>query len=226
MERDVAGGGLVGSDESAYTTGMAPLTLFFTPGACSLSPHIALREAGLPFELAQVDLRTKQTPGTDWLALNPKGYVPALRLPDGEVLTEGAIIVQYIADQVPDAKLAAPYGTRERYRLNAWLHFIATELHKGVSPFFNALANDDFKAQLERRIDSRLAILAAAVKDQPFVTGEQFTVADGYAFYALRSWQRSVKKSIAAWPELVAYYARIAARPTVAAALAAEGIEP
>lgn len=206
-------------------TAMAPHLLFYTPGACSLSPHIALREAGLPFELAKVDLRTKQTAGTDWLAINPKGYVPALRLPDGEVMTEGAVLVQYIADHAPEAKLAPPPGTRERYRFLAWLNFIATELHKGTSPFFNALAGADFKSQLEQRVGGKLAILAAAVKDRPYLMGERFTVADGYAFYTLRAWQRSIKKSLAPWPELGAYYQRIAARPAVVATLAAEGIE-
>lgn len=200
-------------------------TLYYAPSACSLSPHIALREAGLPFSLDKVDLRAKKlASGGDWLAINPKGYVPALRLPDGQILTEGAIMVQYIADQVPQAGLAPANGTFERVRFNEWLHFIATELHKGTSPFYNALAGEDYRTQLEERINGRWAVLANALRGKQFLTGDRFTVADGYAFYTLRAWQRSIKKDLAKWPELVDYYARLSARPSVAAALEAEGI--
>jgi glutathione S-transferase len=201
-------------------------TLYYTPGACSLSPHIALIEAKVPFELAKVDLRTKKlADGGDWLSINPKGYVPALRFPDGEVLTEGAILVQYIADLNPESKLAPPYGTKERLRLNEWLHFIATELHKGVNPLYNALANDDFKAQLRERIAGRFAVLAAGVRGKPFLMGDRFTIADGYAFYVMRTWIHAIKQDLARWPELADYYQRLAARPSVAAALEAEGLK-
>jgi len=201
-------------------------TLYYTPGACSLSPHIALREADLAFQLVRVDLRTKKlADGGDWLAINPKGYVPALRLPDGQVLTEGAVIVQYIADLRPDARLAPPAGTMERYRLQELLHFIATELHKGMSPLFSQVANDEYKAQLKERIAGRFAMLAAMVSDRPFLMGERFTVADGYAFYVARSWQHAQQQNLARWPTLVDYYQRIAARPAVAAALEVEGIQ-
>jgi glutathione S-transferase len=125
------------------------LTLYYTPGACSLSPHIALREADLVFQLVRVDLKHKKlADGGDWLAVNPKGYVPALRLADGELLTEGAVLVQYIADQRPDAHLLPRAGTFERYRQLEWLNFIATELHKGTSPLYNVLASEDHKAQI------------------------------------------------------------------------------
>src|SRR5215213_8970278 len=151
------------------------LTLYYTPGACSLSPHIALREADLEFQLARVDLKNKKlADGGDWLAINPKGYVPALKLPDGQLLTEGAIIVQYIADQQPDAKLIPAAGTFERYRMQEWLHFIATELHKGMSPLYNVLANEDYKAQLRERIGNRFATIAAALRDKPYLGGERF----------------------------------------------------
>lgn len=204
---------------------MVTHTLFYTPGACSLSPHIALREGGLPFELVKVDLRAKKIEGADWLALNPKGYVPALRLPDGEILTEGAVIVQYIADQVPARNLLPAAGTRERYRANSWLNFIATELHKGVSPFYNALAGDDFRTSVETRVASRLALVAAELESKPYLLGESFSVADGYLFYALHAWTGHLKKSIDAWPVLGAFRERVAARPAVAAAIAAEGIK-
>lgn len=202
-------------------------TLYFTPGACSLSPSIALREAGLAFDLVRVDLRAKKTAnGDDYLAINPKGYVPALRLPDGQILTEGAVMVQYIADQKPEAQLAPPAGTMARYRLMEWLNFIATELHKGMSPLYNPAANEEFKKSLLDRLALRWGVLAQGVRTQAFLTGERFTVADGYACYVLRSWQRSVKQDLSRWPELVDYYARLVARPTVAAALAAENLEP
>ncbi|HTR54404.1 MAG TPA: glutathione transferase GstA [Kofleriaceae bacterium] len=202
-------------------------TLYYAPGTCSLSPSIAMREAGIAFDLVRVDLRAKKLAnGDDYLAVNPKGYVPALRLPDGQILTEGAVMVQYIADQKPEAKLAPPAGTMARYRLMEWLNFIATELHKGASPLYNPIANDDFKKSLKDRLALRWSVLAAAVRAQPFVTGEHFTVADGYACYVLRSWQRALKEDLARWPELVDYYARLVARPTVAAALAGEGLEP
>jgi glutathione S-transferase len=201
-------------------------TLYYTPGACSLSPSIALREAGIAFDLVRVDLRAKKTAnGDDFFAVNPKGYVPALRLPDGSVLTEGAAMVQYIADQKPESQLAPRAGTMERYRLIEWLNYIATELHKGVSPLYNAAANDEFKKSLKERLALRWSVLAAAVRTQPFLLGDRFTVADGYACYVLRGWQRSLKEDISRWPELVDYYQRLVARPAIAAALAAEGLE-
>jgi glutathione S-transferase len=202
------------------------LTLYYTPGACSLSPHIALREADLVFQLARIDLKNKKlADGGDWLAINPKGYVPALRLPDGQVLTEGAIIVQYIADLRPDARLIPPAGTMERYRMQETLHFIATELHKGMSPLYSSIANEEFKAHVRERIGKRFATLAEALRDRPFLGGERFSVADGYAFYVARSWKTVMKQDLARWPELVDYYQRIAARPAVAAALEVEGIK-
>lgn len=207
---------------------MADLTLYYTPGACSLSPHIALREADLRFQIVRVDLRNKKLEdGSDWLAINPNGYVPALRLPDGHVLTEAAVLVQYIADQVPDAHLLPRPGTWERYRQLEWLNFIATELHKGASPLYNVLAGDDFKTQLKQRLAKRYATIAAAVKDKPYLGGSHFSVADGYACYTLRAWQHAFKQDLAqTLPDLVDYYARLVARPAVAAALEVEGLKP
>jgi glutathione S-transferase len=204
---------------------MAKYQLYYTPSACSLSPHIALREANLDFDLVRVDLRQKKlADGGDWLAINPKGYVPALRLPDGQMLTEGAIIVQYIADQAPDAKLLPGHGTIERYRQLEWLHFIATELHKGMSPLYNSVVNEEYKTAVRERVGNRFAAVAAALRDKPFLGGDRFTVTDGYAFYCARSWTAVLKQDLARWPEVADYYRRIAARPAVAAALEAEGI--
>jgi len=204
---------------------MAPHTLFYAPGACSLTPHIALREARLTFELSKVDLRAKKlADGGDWLAINPKGYVPALRLPEGQVLTEVAVLLQYIADQRPDAQLAPAAGTFERYRLLEWLQFIATELHKGMSPLYNPHVGGDYRKAVLDRLGGRLTLLAGALTQQPFLSGERFTIADAYAFYALHSWQHAHKQDLARWPELADYYRRLVARPTIAAALEAEGI--
>ncbi len=164
------------------------MKLYFSPGACSLSPHIALREAGLPFELERVDLRAKKTAsGEDYLGINAKGYVPALLLDSGELITEGAVIVQYIADARPERGLAAPAGTPERRRLQEWLHFIATELHKGFGPINNPKAGPELKEALQSRLFSRFAFLAKSLEGKRFLVGDQFTVADGYAFYVLRS---------------------------------------
>jgi glutathione S-transferase len=175
----------------------------------------------------RVDLRAKKlADGGDYLAINPKGYVPALRLPDGDMLTEGAIIVRYIADAVPGAKLAPATGTMARYRHDEWLHFIATELHKATNPLYSPVANDDFKKSLKDRIALRFAILENGVRDQPHLMGEPFSVADGYAFYVMRTWVHTFKESLERWPQLVAYYQRVAARPHVAAALAAENLAP
>jgi len=200
-----------------------PYTLYYSPGACSISPHVTLRESGLPFELVKVDLRAKKlADGGDFLAANPKGYVPALTLPDGQLLTEGAIMVQYLADQVPEKKLAAPLGTMERYRLMEALHFIATELHKATSPLYNALAGDDYKTQLKQRLGLRWGVFEKMVRGE-YLMGD-FTVADPYAFYVMRAWVKTFKEDFTRWPELAGYYARLSNRPSVIQALAAEGL--
>jgi glutathione S-transferase len=201
------------------------MKLYFTPGACSLSPHIALLEAQLPFDLVKVDLRAKTTgDGGDYRAINPKGYVPALVMQNGELLTEGAVIVQYIADQKPEAKLAPPPGSIERYRLQEQLHFLATELHKGSSPLYNPKATPDFKDSLKERLSLRLGALADMLGTQQFLMGDQFTVADGYAYYCLRSLQSLMGTDLSAWPNLRQYFARLSERDTVKAALEAEGL--
>ncbi len=201
------------------------MKLYFSPGSCSLSPHIALREADLPFELERVDLRAKKTSaGSDYLAINPKGYVPALQLDDGELVTEGAIIVQYVADQRPERGLAPPTGTPDRRRLQEWLHFIATELHKGFGPINNPKAGTELKESLKVRLLSRFAFLANALEGKRFLLGDTFTVADGYAYYVLRSLRKLDAAALAGNPALNAYFDRIASRPSVRTALEAEGI--
>jgi len=198
--------------------------LYFTPGTCSIAPNIALREAAIPFELARVDLKQKKlATGDDYLAINPSGYVPALRLPDGGVLTEVAVMLQYIADQRRDDSLAPPPGTMERYRLQEWLNFIATELHKGASPLYNPVANEEYKTLLRtNRLAARWQHVATNLRDG-YLMG-RFTVADAYAFYVLRAWQHAHKQTLDAWPALVDYYQRLAARPMIAEALASENL--
>ncbi|HEX4508714.1 MAG TPA: glutathione transferase GstA [Burkholderiaceae bacterium] len=195
------------------------MKLYYAPHACSLSPHIALREAGLPFELERVDLRAKRTAsGEDYLTVNPKGYVPALKFDDGRVLTEGAVIVQWVADQRPESHLAPPCGSFERLRVQEWLHYIATELHARLGPLHSNLLPADYRATVVEKLTVRLRFLAEAVTRQPFLTGDTFTVADGYAFYTLRSWKRVVVPTLPALA-LDDFYARVASRPSVIAAL-------
>lgn len=200
-------------------------TLYFSPGACSINPQIVLRELGLPFELVKVDLRGKKLPdGSSYLEVNPKGYVPALRLPDGSVLTENVVMVQHLADLAPEAKLAPAHGTLERLRLAELLVFISTELHKGMSAFYIPLASAELKASLTERLLLRWGYLETTLGQKPFLFGDRLGLADSYAFYVLRAWQRVHKQSVS--PVLAAYYARLAEHPSVKASLEAEGLTP
>ncbi len=198
------------------------MKLYLKPGACSLSPHIALEESGLDYETETVDLKTKRTgAGEDYSRINPKGYVPALLLDSGELLTEGPAIVQYIADQVPAKKLAPANGTIERYRLQSWLNFIATELHKSCSPFFNPAAGGDWKKAAAANLERRLGLVNGELEGRSFLLGEDFSVADAYLFTVL-GWMKFVGIDLAQWPNLAAFVDRVAARPAVQAALKAE----
>lgn len=198
---------------------------YYTPGSCSLSPHIALREADLPFELVQVDLGEKKLKsGESFLAINPKGYVPALVLDNGQLLTEGAIIVQWIADQKPERQLAPKQGTPERHKLQEWLHFIATELHKGFGPVNNPKTNEEAKQFFKARLLSRFEFLNRSLEGRRYLVGDSFTVADGYAYYTLRNLRKLDASVLDKSPDLKAYFERIAERPAVRAALQAEGI--
>ncbi|HXC41084.1 MAG TPA: glutathione transferase GstA [Burkholderiales bacterium] len=197
------------------------MKLYYAPGACSLSPHIALCEAGLKFEAVKVDLRAKKAGDEDFLAVNPKGYVPALRLDDGQVLTEGPAIVQYVADQKPDSGLAPKAGSVERYRLQEWLNFISTELHKQFSPLFNPALPDAGKDIFKANIAKRLDWLNKQLEGKQYLAGDKFTVADGYLFVILR-WAKGMKMELPA--AVSAFFDRVAARPKVAEALKAEGL--
>ena len=198
--------------------------LYYSPGACSLSPHIALREAGLPFDLALASTKTKKlADGSDFYAINSKGYVPVLELADGQRLTEGPVIVQYIADQAPASGLAPAAGTMERYRLMEWLNFITTELHKGFSPLFNPAMPEEGKAVARTKLTERFTWLNGQLEGHEYLMGSTFTVADGYLFTVL-NWPRMVGVDLSALTNLTAFSARVAARPAVQAALKAEGL--
>lgn len=200
------------------------MKLYFSPGACSMSPHIVLHEAGLDFDTERVDLRKKLTAGgADFTAINPKGYVPALALEDGSLLTEGPAIVQYLADLVPERRLAPPAGSIERYRLMEWLNFISTEVHKNFSPLFNPAASEDMKQTALAALEKRFRYMAGALEGRDYVLGETFSVADAYLFTVL-NWTFPVKLDLAAWPVLQAYHARIGARASVQKVLRAEGL--
>lgn len=199
------------------------LKLYYSPGACSLAPHIALREAGLDFELARVNLATKQTEdGLDFNAINPKGYVPALRLHDGQVLTEAAVTLQYIADSKPESKLAPPPASFERVRLQEWLQYIASELHKGVGPLYSKDASDEYKEVVKNRVKERLDFVGRSLSGKPFLYGDGFTIADAYMIYAMRAFKRFAKLDVPA--SLHEYQAGLLERPAVKAAFAAEGL--
>jgi len=198
------------------------MKLYIKPGACSLSPHIVLEESGLDYETESVDLKTKRTTsGGDFNQLNPKGYVPALLLDSGELLTEGPAIVQYIADQVPAKKLAPANGTIERYRLQAWLNFIGTELHKSCSPFFNPASGEEWKKIAGANLERRLGYIDEQLAGKTYLLGEDFSVADAYLFTVL-SWMPFIKVDLSKWAALSAFVQRVSARPAVQAVLKTE----
>jgi glutathione S-transferase len=200
------------------------MKLYYSPGACSLSPHIALHEAGLKFEAIPAPTKTHKLPdGTDYYTINPLGYVPLLELDDGTRLREGPAIVQYIADQAPDKKLAPASGTLARYKLQEWLTFIGTELHKGFSPLFNPQMPEEAKSIAKERLQSRLQWVDGELAGKQFLMGDQFTVADGYLF-TVTNWARLVGVDISGFANLLAYRERVSARPAVAAAMKAEGL--
>ena len=198
--------------------------LYYSPGACSLSPHIALREAGLPFDLVMASTKTKKlADGSDYLAINSKGYVPLLELDDGQRLSEGPAIVQYIADQAPATGLAPAAGTMARYRLMEWLNFITSELHKGFSPLFNPSMPEEAKAMARTKLGERLAWMDGQLAGKVYLMGDTFTVADAYLF-TVAGWGKYVGVDISGLQNLSAYMGRVAARPAVQEALKAEGL--
>ena len=200
------------------------MKLYYSPGVCSLSPHIALHEAGLAFEAVMASTKTHQlADGTDYYTINPLGYVPLLELDDGTRLTEGPAIVQYIADLAPEKNLAPANGTLARYKLQSWLTFIGTEIHKSFSPLFYPNTPEDYKTTVKEKLLSRFQWLDSQLADKPYLMGEQFTVADGYLF-TVSNWTARVGPDISALANLQAYRARVGARPAVQAAMRAEGL--
>jgi len=200
------------------------MKLFTRPGTCSLATDIALREAAIPFELVKVSRHTgKTSDGVDFNEINSKGYVPALLLDSGEVLTENAALLQYIADLNPAVKLAPPAGTLERYRLSEWLAYINSEIHKAFSPLFMPDAPEDLKQYARANLAKRVGWLAERLGSKPFLLGEQFSVADAYLFVVL-TWSPHASFDLSPWPNLLAFQARVAARPHVIEAMTAEGL--
>jgi glutathione S-transferase len=198
--------------------------LYFNPGACSLSPHIVLREAGLPFDIEEVDLGTKKTKsGADFLKVSPNGYVPALQLDDGDVLTEGPAILQYIADRKPEANLMPKAGSKERYHALEWLNFITSELHKGLGSLFNKDMPEAWRKTVQKRVFDRLAYADRKLAGKQFLMGDKFSAPDAYLF-TVAGWGQYVGVDIGPLKNLSAFMQRVASRPSAQAAMKAEGL--
>jgi glutathione S-transferase len=202
------------------------MKLYYAPGACSLSPHIVAREAGLPIQLQKVNTKDKSMEGGgDFWKVNPRGYVPVLELDNGERLTEGPAIVQYLADQKPEANLAPKNGTLERYRLQEWLNFLTSEVHKQFTPLFKPNTPDEYKKIAKENLANRFKWLDQQLAGKDYLTGKSFSVADAYAFVLL-GWTKPTQIDLAQWPNLQAFHKRVAARPKVKEAMQAEGLIP
>ncbi len=200
------------------------MKLYYTPGACSLASHIVLCESGLPYALERVDLRNKTiADGRDFRAINPLGYVPALELNNGEILTEGSAILFYLADLAPATRLVPPAGEVARYRLLAWLNFIGSELHKNFSPLFGKNTPEEYKSQVIERLASRLAHVDGVLAYTPYLVGEHFTIADAYLFVVI-NWAKPTGIELSPYPHLLAFRERVLARPSVQQAMQEEGL--
>ena len=200
------------------------MKLYYAPGACSLSPHIVLRESGLPFDLEQVDNKEKKTKsGQNFWDVNPKGQVPVLELDEGGRLTEGPVIVQYLADKKPGSGLAPACGTPERYRVQEWLNFTTSELHKSFGPIFRPTTPEEYKKIRKENLGKRFDWLDKHLGDRQYLMGDKFTIADAYLFTVLR-WSPRIEIDLGRWPNLKAYVDRVAARPKVREAMQAEGL--
>jgi glutathione S-transferase len=204
------------------------MKLYYSPGACSRAPHIALNELGIKYDLEKVNLKTKEYSGGDYRKLNPKGYVPALELDNGEILTEAAAILQYLADLKPDKEMIPKAGTPDRYREQEWLNYISTELHKGFSPLFHAHnivkspeAVAELKAFTTNNLAKKFDLLAQRLQNNDYLMGAKFTVADAYLFTIL-SWTKPLHIDMSKWPALMAYVERVGSRPEVAKTVKAE----
>jgi len=202
----------------------APMKLYYAPGACSLSPHIVARELGIDIDIEKTDTKTKRTAsGVDYLTINPKGYVPTIELDDGQVLTEGPALVQYLADQKPEAGLVPPPGTMERYRMQEMLGYINSELHKTYSPLFNDATPQETRNERLAYLKKRYALLDQQLAKQPYLFGDRFSVADAYLF-VVTNWASFVKLDLSGFPNVLAFQKKVAARPAVKAAMKAEGL--
>jgi glutathione S-transferase len=199
------------------------MKLYYSPGACSLAPHIAMRELGIPVDLKKVDLKAKQYEGGDYKQVNGKGYVPAIATDDGTVLTECPVILQYLADQKPDAGLAPKPGDKARYKLQEALNFVTSELHKGMGNFFNPAMTEEWRKAVTDRLSVRLDWLAKQLEGKQYFMGDKFSVADAYLFTIL-NWAGPSKFDLSKWPAITDYQKRVAARPKVQEALKAEGL--
>ena len=200
------------------------MKLYYSPGACSHAPHILLREAGLDFTIEKVDLATKKTEtGVDFKTINPHGYVPALQLDNGAVVTEVAVINQYIADRVPAKKLAPANGTPERYTLQSWLNFISAEVHKQLGPMFNPAVPEEYKTMLKEKLATRFETINAHLSKHAFLLGESFTAPDAY-LYTVLNWAKYFAIDLAKWPAIKSFMERVAARPSAQEAAKAEGL--
>ena len=200
------------------------MKLYYAPGACSLASHIALQETGLPFEIDRLNAATMTTSnGEDFVKINPKGYVPTLEMNDGSILTEGSAILQYIADQNPDSGLAPKAGTMGRYRLQEWLNYIATEIHKSYSPLFNKATPEEVKINAQNLLTKRLAFVENQLVNKPFLMGSGFTVADAYLFVVL-NWSGRVGFDLNPFPKIKEFISRVSTRTAVQAAMKAEGL--
>jgi glutathione S-transferase len=200
------------------------MKLYYSPGACALGCQIALREAGMKFDLVKVDLQKKESPEGDFKKVNPKGYVPCVKLDSGEVLTEGAVILQWIADQHPEKKLLPKFGGMDRYRAMEWLNFISTEFHKGLGAFFNPKLNDDAKSVMVTKLNARLDFVNNHLKSNQFFLGSEFSVIDAY-FYNMIRWAQPTKTDITPYKNILAFMERMSSRPSVRAAVEAEGLK-
>jgi glutathione S-transferase len=199
------------------------MKLYYTPGACSQAPHIVIHELGLPYEAVKVDLGAHTLPdGSDFRAINPKGYVPLLELDDGTRISEASVIMQYLAEQKP-GQVAAPFGSKERWQVMEWLAFVSTELHKGFGPLWNPKTPPEVRERAVDALGNRFGLVSKALEKQPFLTGEQFTIADAYLFVVL-NWSGLHKVDLGPWPALQQFQARVASRPAVQAAQKAEGL--
>lgn len=202
------------------------MKLYYSPGACSLSPHIVAREIGLPVKVQKIDNKAKTIDGGgDYWQVNGKGYVPALELDNGEILTEGPAIVQYLADKKPESGLAPRAGTLERYRLQEWLNFITSEIHKQFTPLFKPNTPEDYKPIAKENLANRFKWLDRQLAGKDYLLGSQFTVADAYLFTVLR-WTQPMKMDLSPWPNLRAYLERVGKRPKVREAMQEEGLIP